>query len=66
MAHRPEMPGALAFGCAMVAHGLVAVALVISYGHNQHVADSPRPRCRSGGGRRLVGDAASGAREGRR
>lgn len=39
MAHRPEMPGALAFGCAMVAHGLVAVALVISYGHNQHVAD---------------------------
>jgi hypothetical protein len=39
MARRPKMPGAAAFGCAIVAHGLVAVALVISYGHNQHVAD---------------------------
>ncbi len=39
MARRPEMPGAAAFACALAAHGLVAVALVISYGHNQHVAD---------------------------
>jgi hypothetical protein len=39
MAHRPEMPGAAAFGCAIAAHGLVAAALVISYGHNQHIAD---------------------------
>ena len=39
MARRAELPGAAAFACALVAHGLVAVALVISYGHNQHVAD---------------------------
>ncbi len=39
MARRAEMPDVAAFACAIVAHGLVAVALVISYGHDQHVAD---------------------------
>ena len=39
MAARPAMPGATAFACALVAHGLVAEALVISYGHDHPVAD---------------------------
>ncbi len=39
MAARPAMPGATAFACALIAHGLVAEALVISYGHNHPVAD---------------------------
>src|SRR5277367_4652104 len=33
------MPGAVAFGCVIAAHGLVAVALAISYGHNHRVSD---------------------------
>jgi hypothetical protein len=36
---RPAMPGVTAFACALVAHGLVAAALIISYGHNHPVAD---------------------------
>jgi hypothetical protein len=36
---RSTAPNVAAFGAALVAHGLVAVALGISYGHNQRVAD---------------------------
>ncbi len=39
MPARPAMPGGTAFACALAAHGLVAEALVISYGHNHRVAD---------------------------
>ena len=36
---RAAMPFLAAFAWAMLAHGLVAAGLVISYGHDQHVAD---------------------------
>lgn len=36
---RPAMPFPAAFAWAILAHGLVAAGLVISYGHDQHVAD---------------------------
>jgi hypothetical protein len=39
MAVRHAAPGAAAFGCAIMAHGLVVAALIISYGHNHPVAD---------------------------